>query len=98
MEGSSGNNNTSHEYEKQLSEWIVDEKAAIEFITVVGKLWFDKSVELVLFRNQLIERSASEILHKHRYCSFLTYRYRPVKCRVAGRAEKIPDCFRFHKG
>jgi glyceraldehyde 3-phosphate dehydrogenase len=59
--------NGSHEYEKQLQEWIVDEKAAIEFIHVIGQLWFDKSVELVLFRNQLIDRSASDILHKHSY-------------------------------
>lgn len=66
MEGQNSMNG-SFDYEKQLKSWIIDEKAAIEFITVIGHLWFDKSVELVLFRNQLIDRGASDILHKHSY-------------------------------
>ncbi len=43
------------------------EKAAIKLIHITGSLWFDRSVELVLFRNQLVDRSASEILHLHQY-------------------------------
>lgn len=54
-------------YEAQLSEWIEQEKAAIELIHVIGTLWFDKSVELIIFRNQLVDRSASEILNLHQY-------------------------------
>jgi glyceraldehyde 3-phosphate dehydrogenase len=54
-------------YETELNGWIEAEKAAIELINVVGKLWFDKSVELVIFRNQLVDRSASEILNLHQY-------------------------------
>lgn len=54
-------------YENELKEWIVAEKSAIEMINLVGKLWFDKSVELVIFRNQLVDRSASEILNLHQY-------------------------------
>ena len=54
-------------YESELSEWIECEKAAIELIRVVGQLWFDKSVELIIFRNQLVDRSASEILNLHQY-------------------------------
>ncbi|MCC6250947.1 MAG: glyceraldehyde-3-phosphate dehydrogenase [Bacteroidia bacterium] len=55
------------DYELKLDEWIKDEKAAIQFINVTGHLWFDKSVELILFRNQLVDRSASEILNLHQY-------------------------------
>ncbi len=40
-------------YEAQLNDWIDHEKAALDLINYVGKLWFDKSVELILFRNQL---------------------------------------------
>jgi glyceraldehyde 3-phosphate dehydrogenase len=54
-------------YETELNEWIQDEKAAIELIHTVGSLWFDHSIELLIFRNQLVDRSASEILQLHNY-------------------------------
>lgn len=54
-------------YETQLNEWIVQEKAAIELIGTIGKLWFEKSIELILFRNQLVDRSVSEIMNLHLY-------------------------------
>ena len=54
-------------YETELFDWIEQEKAAIELINIIGILWFDKSVELVLFRNQLVDRSASQILNLHQY-------------------------------
>lgn len=54
-------------YETQLNEWIIQEKAAIELIGTIGKLWFEKSIELILFRNQLVDRSVSEIMNLHLY-------------------------------
>ena len=57
------------DYQSQLNDWINQEKAAIDFINVVGKLWFEKSIELVLFRNQLVDRSASEIMNLHLYAN-----------------------------
>lgn len=54
-------------YETQLNEWIGQEKAAIELIGTIGKLWFEKSIELILFRNQLVDRSVSEIMNLHLY-------------------------------
>ena len=59
--------NFKDHYENGLADWILQEKAAIALIHVTGSLWFDKSVELVLFRNQLVDRSASEILNLHQY-------------------------------
>ena len=61
------NVNFKDHYENGLADWILQEKAAIALIHVTGALWFDKSVELVLFRNQLVDRSASEILNLHQY-------------------------------
>lgn len=55
------------DYTSQLNSFIEQEKAAIELIGVVGKLWLEKSIELILFRNQLVDRSASEILNLHLY-------------------------------
>ena len=57
------------DYQSQLNDWINQEKAAIDLINVVGKLWFEKSIELVLFRNQLVDRSASEIMNLHLYAN-----------------------------
>ena len=60
-------NGAATAYETELNEWIRDEKAAIELIRIIGELWFDRSIELVIFRNQLVDRSASEILQLHNY-------------------------------
>ncbi|MFM7216500.1 MAG: glyceraldehyde-3-phosphate dehydrogenase, partial [Bacteroidota bacterium] len=59
--------NFKDKYEHELADWIEMEKSAINLIQLTGTLWFDRSVELVLFRNQLVDRSASEILHLHQY-------------------------------
>ena len=34
------------DYQTQLNEWIKHEKAAIDLISAVGKLWFEKSILL----------------------------------------------------
>jgi glyceraldehyde 3-phosphate dehydrogenase len=52
-------------FDNSLKAWIDNEKAAIEFVNVIGKLWFEKSIELILLRSQLIDRGAAKILNKH---------------------------------
>lgn len=54
-------------YEKELAFQADRRRASVEFIKIVSDLWYDKSVELVLFRNQLIDRSVSEIINLHQY-------------------------------
>ncbi len=54
-------------YEKELSFQADRRKATVEFINIVSDLWYDKSIELVLFRNQLINRNVSDILDLHEY-------------------------------
>ncbi|RMA64926.1 glyceraldehyde-3-phosphate dehydrogenase [Ulvibacter antarcticus] len=54
-------------YEKELSFQTDRRKASVEFINIISDLWYDKSIELVLFRNQLIDRNVSEILNLHEY-------------------------------
>jgi len=66
-------------YEADLQNWIEGEKAATELIHVIGSLWFDKSVELIIFRNQLVDRSASEILNLHQYAKNIVKKPIPVK-------------------
>ena len=60
-------NKVNGDYQTQLNDWIDQEKAAIDLISAVGKLWYEKSIELILFRNQLVDRSASEIMNLHLY-------------------------------
>ncbi|MFT6814884.1 MAG: glyceraldehyde 3-phosphate dehydrogenase [Sphingobacteriales bacterium] len=54
-------------YESELTNWIGKEKLAIQLINEVGQLWYDKSVELVIFRKPLVDQGASEILNHHLY-------------------------------
>jgi glyceraldehyde 3-phosphate dehydrogenase len=54
-----------HEYVSSLDNWIIDEKSGFEFVNLVGQLYYDKSIELIIFRSQLIDRSSSVILKKH---------------------------------
>ena len=54
-------------YENSLNDWAEREMQANEFISVLSKLFYDKSIELVFYRSQLIDRSASIILYRHSY-------------------------------
>lgn len=54
-------------YADSLEQWIRDEKVGFEFVNLIGQLYYDKSIELIFFRSQLIDRSASVILYKHSY-------------------------------
>ncbi|WP_418510188.1 glyceraldehyde-3-phosphate dehydrogenase [Corallibacter sp.] len=54
-------------YESELAFQADRRRATVEFIKIVSDLWYEKSIELVLFRNQLIDRNVSEILNLHEY-------------------------------
>ncbi|MCX7547464.1 glyceraldehyde-3-phosphate dehydrogenase [Xanthomarina sp. F1114] len=54
-------------FENELAFQADRRKATVEFIKIVSDLWYDKSIELVLFRNQLIDRNVSQILNLHEY-------------------------------
>lgn len=54
-------------YEKELSFQSDRRRAAVEFIKNISDLWYDKSIELVIFRNQLVDRNISEILNLLEY-------------------------------
>lgn len=56
-----------NKYESEFNSWIDKEKKAIELINVVGKLWFDRSIELLLFRKPLFDIGSSEVLAHHQY-------------------------------
>jgi glyceraldehyde 3-phosphate dehydrogenase len=53
------------QFNSSLKSWIDNEKAATELIGVIGCLWYDKSIELILLRSVLVNRGAGKILNKH---------------------------------
>jgi len=52
-------------YEDNLNLYVKREKAAVKLISSIGYLMYEKSIELVLFRNPLVDKSISEILNLH---------------------------------
>ncbi|WP_435255172.1 glyceraldehyde-3-phosphate dehydrogenase [Tenacibaculum sp. A30] len=54
-------------YEKEVVNQAQVRRATVEFINIVNDLWYDKSIELVLFRNPLVDKRASEVLNLINY-------------------------------
>ena len=54
-------------YEEEVLSQAKTRRATVEFITIVNDLWYDKSIELVLFRNPLVDKRASEVLNLINY-------------------------------
>jgi len=58
---------TSVGYEKELNNYVKNERAAVKLARYVGELLFDQGIELVLFRNHLVDITTSEIINLHDY-------------------------------
>jgi glyceraldehyde 3-phosphate dehydrogenase len=56
-------------YEKELKQWVDNEKTTLELQHVASKLLLEKDVELVLFRRKFFDKKLSEIIHDHNYLS-----------------------------
>jgi len=65
----SNSNLATDTYSNELQVYVNQEKAGVDILSSVGKLLFDKSIELVLFRNHLVDVSASEMLRLHKYAA-----------------------------
>ena len=55
------------QYEKELSFQADRRRAGVDLIKIISDLWYDKSIELVLFRNQLIDKNVSDIMNLLEY-------------------------------
>ncbi len=54
-------------YEKELNSHVKRERAAVKLASKVGELLYDQGIELVLYRNHLLDITISEILNLHAY-------------------------------
>ncbi len=59
--------NKMSSYEKELAFQADRRKASTEFIKIISDLWYDRSIEVVLFKNQIIDKPVSEIINLHEY-------------------------------
>lgn len=56
-------------YEKELAFQADRRRATVEFIKLLSDLWYDNAIEVILFRNQLINKNVSQILDLVEYAS-----------------------------
>jgi glyceraldehyde 3-phosphate dehydrogenase len=54
-------------YEEEVAQQTLTRRATVEFINIVNDLWYDKSIEMVFFRNPLVDKRASEVLNLINY-------------------------------
>jgi len=54
-------------YEKELAFQADRRKATTEFVKIISDLWYDKAIEIVLFKNQVIDKNVSDIINLHEY-------------------------------
>ena len=59
--------NHNSPYEKELAFQADRRKATTEFIKIISDLWYDRAIEVVLFRNQVIDKNVSDIINLHEY-------------------------------
>ena len=67
------------EYENHLNEWINQEKIAVNLLKSTGTLMYDKGIELVLFRNKLLEIGVSELMSLFSYANKVVGRKTDIK-------------------
>jgi glyceraldehyde 3-phosphate dehydrogenase len=54
-------------YQKEVSFQVDRRRAGVELIKIISDLWYDKSIEMVLFKNQLLDKNVNEIINLHQY-------------------------------
>lgn len=55
--------------ESTLSKWREKEQYALELLRIVGKLRFERGIELVLFRRDIYDSRPSTVIKNHKYIS-----------------------------
>ncbi|MGO4770021.1 glyceraldehyde-3-phosphate dehydrogenase [Flavobacterium sp. W22_SRS_FK3] len=54
-------------YQKEVSLQVDRRRAGVELVKIISDLWYDKSIEMVLFKNQLLDKNVSDIMNLHQY-------------------------------
>lgn len=67
-------------YNNQLESFLKEEKAASKLLTAHNELLYEKQVELVLYRNPMLDVSVPEILRLHNYARKVVQKPLDVFC------------------
>lgn len=59
--------NVMDTYQEELHNQVEQERAAVRLINHTGSLLYDHAIELVIYRNPLVDASVSEVLRLHDY-------------------------------
>jgi glyceraldehyde 3-phosphate dehydrogenase len=62
-------------YEAELQNWVSKERATVSLINSVGTLMYDKGVELVFFRNHLVDLGVNQVLSLFDYADNVVGKY-----------------------
>lgn len=54
-------------YDEELNSYLNKERAVVELQNQIGKLLFDQNIELVFFRNHLVDTTITDIIRLHEY-------------------------------
>lgn len=74
-------------YDDELKGWVNQKRAAIDLMNSIGRLMYEKSVELVLFRHHLLDTNISEVINLHNYAQEITDK--PVDIYVTSKLARI---------
>lgn len=61
--------NTPQEYTKKVGLRIQNERLAVDVSACVHELFYNRGIEITIFRNQLRDKSASQVLELHQYAT-----------------------------
>ena len=70
-------------YDNQLNDWVNKEKSGVNLLNSVGTLMYDKGIELVLFRNKLLEIGVSELLNYISYANNVVGRENNIETAIS---------------
>ncbi len=62
----------SRSFDLEIKSYREQQNAAVELIQIISNLWYNQAVELVLFREQLVDEKVSVILNHLRESTILT--------------------------
>jgi len=74
------------ESDSAMRDWREQEKLALDLLTLTGELRFDRSIELVLFRQDIYDARPSKVLDTHRLG--IDYQDAPVSVRATWQIAK----------
>jgi glyceraldehyde 3-phosphate dehydrogenase len=54
-------------FNTELENWVIKEKLALQLINYASTLYFEKNVELVLFRRKIVDKGVTEVINDHAF-------------------------------